>query len=197
VADAPAPPPPQDAARPPDAAGPATCGPGMDCRSGCCYQGICVPGNTTVACGASGACVTCPPGEACFGTTCMVDPSRTYDLVAVRATVNPTDPSGSSWDVFGGLPDPYVVVRLNDGRTGMSSAQSDTLSPVWNEVIIPAVSVQLLMSGIFVQLWDQDTPPINPDDLIAQGMAPWSAAQIMAGQLTLAGGGTSLTLGLR
>jgi len=72
------------------------------------------------------------------------------------ATIPSTKSSGSAWDPFGGLPDPFVQIALANSTQGSSSYKSDTLSPAWGETILKGVSAQDLAMAT-VNVIDDDT----------------------------------------
>jgi hypothetical protein len=89
------------------------------------------------------------------------DPTRAeLHLLGVR--VLPTKANGRSWDVRGGLPDPYVTITTwPGGGTYKSPVQKDTLHAVYNTPTGLRVTV-----GTFLQIWVKDQDTWSRDDLI-------------------------------
>jgi hypothetical protein len=111
----------------------------------------------------------------------------------IDAAVPPTDPSGSSWDLFGGLPDPYVIVSIPDtGQSARSATIDNTLSPVWDAAVLLGVTAQSLTSGsgISYAMFDEDIG--SPDDpigncsgVVATSDLDGQPHQACSGQLSL------------
>ena len=105
-----------------------------------------------VSCGGSEnntpICVpACEGWQKCVGTTCTLDSSSQWDLIAVNGTVSTYDRSGAAWDVPGGMPDPKVCVTYNGIRYCSLSAP-DTFSPYWNTKMLSRAGAGTLESGI-------------------------------------------------
>jgi len=82
----------------------------------------------------------------------------------VSATVPEDNAGGSSWDALGGLPDPKVTLRANDGPTSFqesSESQSDTLTPSWSAVLLENITWRALSMTIGVEVSDAD--PLGDD----------------------------------
>jgi hypothetical protein len=89
----------------------------------------------------------------------VVDPVKSFDLVLVAAAVPSVNASGSAWDAFGGLPDPYAKVVSTRGATkheGQTPALSDTPNPIWNAVVLAGVTAGELKSSVRIDLFDDD-----------------------------------------
>jgi hypothetical protein len=143
-----------DAARPPGGCGPSTC-------DGCCDGDVCVSGNAPTACGAAGAdCAVCGPDYLCQEATCRVDRASRWDVIADSGDVFEDNAGGGSWDVAGGLPDPYVRMETSDGIddfSGSTDNQGNTLTPVWDQLVLDSVpAAALLDDGILTTLMDDD-----------------------------------------
>lgn len=133
------------------------------CSTGCCTGTSCQLGTTDTACGGSGnACVACGKGSKCTNHACAPDPNALFDVVAVSATVPTLNKSAGAWDAFGGLPDPYAVLKTPSGATGQTTFKSDTASPTWNETVLTNVKGSDLKT-FTVTLNDDD---VSFDDLI-------------------------------
>lgn len=130
------------------------------CTTGCCSGNTCNTGTSNTACGkAGGACVSCGANRTCSAGACVVDPVKSFDLVLVAAAVPSVNASGSAWDAFGGLPDPYAKVVSTRGATkheGQTPALSDTPNPIWNAVVLAGVTAGELKSSVRIDLFDDD-----------------------------------------
>ncbi len=143
------------------------CAPGYSCRNRVCIPPmICLP-----ACGA---------GYRCVGTTCEVDPGAYWVITATSGTVS----TAFSWDAGGGAPDPFVCITLNGART-CTPAANDSFFPTWNHPF-PAAPAGMLMSGIFVEYWDED---LTTNDAICLG----STIRIDAARFASGGGTVTCT----
>ncbi|HEU5058648.1 MAG TPA: hypothetical protein VFU21_19075 [Kofleriaceae bacterium] len=135
---------------------------------GCCDGDACLSGTSPNACGsAGGACAVCDPGFVCELGGCTVDRTSRWDVLADSGEVFEDNAGGSSWDPSGGLPDPYVDMTTTDGiddLAGSSSAQGDTLAPIWNQVVLGDVPASALVdNGLSTTVLDDD-PVIDPSD---------------------------------
>ncbi len=77
--------------------------------------------------GACKADAPCEKGE------CVSLWGQTYDVTVVKATLPSEPEGGGTWDGFGGMPDPYVLVEVNDVAVCKTSTVQDTFTPSWNE----------------------------------------------------------------
>ena len=137
------------------------------CTTGCCSGNTCNTGTSNTACGKAGAaCVSCGANRTCTAGACVVDPVKTFDLVLVAASVPPLNASGSSWDAFSGLPDPYAKVVSTQGASkheGQTPSLSDTPNPIWNAVVLSGVTAGELKSSVRIDMFDED---VAVDDTI-------------------------------
>lgn len=164
-----------------------------------CGDSVCSGGETAASCPGdcpTTACTadpaTCAGDTICVGGSCVAAFGRAYRIVAVSATVPQRDPNGESWDVPGGLPDPYAVISLNGTTLGTTTAVQDTLTPAWNQgtqpTAIPAGST------IRVDLYDED---IAADDgIVACVLAPVTADHLHAAAFTCSGALGTVVVGL-
>jgi Ca2+-dependent lipid-binding protein len=72
----------------------------------------------------------------------------------VSATIPQFTSTGETWDGFGGAPDPYVCLRVNDMPFGSCSVTiQDSFTPTWNKswtvLINSSTKVELVA-------WDED-----------------------------------------
>ena len=167
------------------------------CPSGCptnstCQGNTCVPnggGGCSPACQAGFTCQgsTCIPdtggcapncraGFTCQGSTCVVDPTGSWVITITNGQVSEKDAGGSSWDVPGGLPDPYVCLTIN-GAKKCTSTRSDTLQPSWGYAF-PAATATALQSGVGVEYMDED---LADDDVICTGNQAISVTSLSSG----------------
>jgi len=149
-----------DAGRPSEECA-ATCG-------GCCDGDACLSGTSPNACGEEGeACAVCDPGFVCGEGGCTVDLTSRWDVLADSANVFEDNAGGTPWDAGGGLPDPYVEMKTNDGvddLDGTTDAKGDTLAPQWNQVVLEDVPAGALVdNGIETTILDDD-PLLDPSD---------------------------------
>lgn len=130
----------------------------MTC-AGCCMGGTCVDPPSDAACGIDGAaCQDCGAGTCAMGT-CAIGPGSRWDVVAVQGTVPERNASGSAWDPFGGMPDPFLVAIVGEGAAqvrGETANQSNTIEPVWLETVLSDVPASDLLAGLTVELRDAD-----------------------------------------
>ncbi len=132
------------------ATGPDGCNhwqPPQFCPSGqVCANGACGPCTASSQCDAVSIC---PANGACVNAS-----GHSYVFTFTSASVPLTDSTGSSWDAFGGAPDPYAAVAVNGVKVVQTTAKPDTFTPIWGESITVTLSVG---DKVEVQLWDQDS----------------------------------------
>lgn len=132
---------------------------------------------------------TCAGETICLRGACVAAFGRTYDIVAYEAIVPQFKPDGSTWDAFGGAPDPFAVLSLNGTVLGQTSTIQDTFTPRWNEyvsAVIPAGST------LRVDLWDED---VSADDAILSCAAsPLTADALHVGRIRCAGAAGEVTI---
>lgn len=146
------------------AGGSTSCGP-SSCP-GCCFGGTCQPGNTVAACGKAGAaCAACAGYQACPSNTCIVDPESRWDVVAVSAKFETTNPAtGLGWDPFGGAPDGFMCFSLPPADPKCTSAVDDSFSPAWSQTIASSVKASVLQSKDYqIDLYDDDGSLSDPE----------------------------------
>lgn len=122
----------------------------------------------------------CQTGFRCSSGECKIDPSSLWIITITDGTVSERDPANEAWDAFGGLPDPYACITIN-GTRSCTSTRQDTLKPRWNESLDPATSTALL-SGIQVELWDEDVSSNDP--ICGKGLIALSESDIAEGQFS-------------
>jgi hypothetical protein len=145
------------------------------CKStcpGCCEGSTCQLGNTVQKCGKAGdACGACKGGQVCTSGACVVDPNSVWDFVATSGEVPLYDMNGSTWDSFGGLPDPYFELELAVGKpeyvTGYGDYVDNTITPDWTTkpkmgVVVANVKASVLLAGpTYVRVKDDDVGTDN------------------------------------
>jgi len=96
-----------------------------------CQNGRCVP---TIECYDH---YDCGNNEICYYNNCEVAWGREYRITVVSAQISEknVEDDNKDWDIGGGMPDPFVIVAINDNEVGRSEAIQDTLSPVWNYTV--------------------------------------------------------------
>jgi hypothetical protein len=126
---------------------PTACQGGLVCKDsiGCSACSTSLECDTTAVCGADRRCAA-PWG-------------KKFDFVIVSAVVAHKDASGALWDP-NGIPDPRVILYVNDKEVGRTSFKQDTETPVWNE----RISVVLNQGDkLSIGLWDTD---LSDDDYV-------------------------------
>jgi hypothetical protein len=128
--------------------------------AGCCMGDTCVDPTTDSACGAAGeACMDCGGGTCGAGGVCSLDPDSRWDVVAVDGTLPDRNAGGSSWDSFGGLPDPFVELWAGSGAseiTASSTSVDNTVFPAWIETVLSDVPASALLSRFEAEVRDSD-----------------------------------------
>jgi hypothetical protein len=156
-----------------------------NCVNGCCSVNGCQPGTAANACGSGGeACVDCGYGRTCSAAkSCELDRTSTWSFVVLSAVLPATTKSGDSWDLFGDLPDPYVVVYSSIGsssHTGQTTTKDNTLVPSWVEAPLKGVQAAELLNNTSFEIWDHDD--FNADDEIG-GCAIAMTPELFDGQV--------------
>jgi len=115
-------------------------------------------------------------------------------MFAVSATLAPTYSDGSAWDApgepFGGaLPDPFADFEMPvDNSLGYTDVLTDTLTPAWNQPVIPATSAvrasDLLPGGQAWDLWVGDEDANHYADVMCELDGPLTLADLQAGGFT-------------
>lgn len=85
--------------------------------------------------GGGGGCADhfgCGDGEICVAGACDGMYGRPYRVMVLSATIAERAESGETWDPFGGLPDPYVIVAVGEETAGTSASVQDNREPTWN-----------------------------------------------------------------
>lgn len=135
-----------------------------DTCDGCCAGEVCQPGGAVEACGGGGSeCVACPVAFICESGGCAIDPASRWDVLAVRGAVFDDNLGGGRWDAgFGNIrrPDPFVRMRTEDSPDVFeadSGEVTDSLEPVWDQVVLGNVSARALTNfGIDATIFDND-----------------------------------------
>ncbi|MEQ8460183.1 MAG: hypothetical protein RLO52_34120 [Sandaracinaceae bacterium] len=135
-----------------------SCGP-SSC-AGCCDGDACLGGSSPSGCGLGGnTCMACGASFTCSGGACVVDPVSRWNVVIERVEVNQYDLAGENWDVFGGLPDPFVEVRVGSETAIPTRTRSaaDTFTANLNTVAASNVRADALMAHLSFWVYDEDT----------------------------------------
>ena len=129
--------------------------------AGCCLGDVCQPGVTAAACGTAGAaCTVCSDAQKC-GTDlmCAFDPSATWLVAAVKATIATTKSPGVMWRTDGSLPQPLVQYDVNSRTSAVAIVVTGTTQdPIWTATWGQGFSYaakDLLSTGIDLQVLDQ------------------------------------------
>lgn len=129
------------------------------------------------------AVVRCSAGFVCVAGQCTLDQERPWVLTVTSGAIAAKGPDGLAWDPAGGDPDPFVCLTFN-GERRCTTVKADTLAPAWSEPY-PAVTAGSLLSGVRIEVWDQDD--LDPDDAIcAAALVPLTRDHFAAGQWTAA-----------
>ncbi|MBL4683296.1 MAG: hypothetical protein JKY37_01810 [Nannocystaceae bacterium] len=124
--------------------------------AGCCDGDACLAGDADLQCGIDGGgCIECGAGTTCEPEGCVADPMALWDLTLLDGEVNPADPMGDAWDLFQGLPDPYVTINII-GAPVESEFVDNTVFPVWDEVVAQDVTTVQLTAELTFTVWDSD-----------------------------------------
>jgi len=127
------------------------------CTSGCCSAAGCQTGSAAGACGSGGnACAVCGGGQTCAGGACTLNGGALFDFVAVGARVPALNQSGGAWDAFSGLPDP-LLKATSGAAAGTTTYRADTLTPVWNTIVLSGLTASALKADLVIELSDSDT----------------------------------------
>jgi hypothetical protein len=180
---------------------PPACG-AKTCPHGCCDGGgRCVTSRSTSQCGNGGAaCAACGRCQLCTDAgACDIDPSSTWKVVCVQATIAMTQPNGSNWDPRmgaggGTAPDPFCEFEMPAGSlmdAKVSPTVTDSFSPEWNYDVTPgsqAIKAADLMSTSKTwRLWVGDDDGCNGHGCTGQEICsinqPLAASVLKAGQL--------------
>lgn len=130
------------------------------CINGCCSAAGCQTGNSAKACGKGGeACADCGVGRTCKSGACVLDTTSLWDVYISSGSVPSTNKSNSSWDVFGGAPDPYLKAFSSEGasvHSGQTQVKKDSTVPSWSETPLSGVKASELLSNFSIEIWDSD-----------------------------------------
>lgn len=99
-----------------------TCSPGCTFDTSQCNVTTCDPQNDL-----------CVFDEICIVATCEPAFGRSYLFSGITLQASGVDATGGSWDVFGGLPDPKVILRVNGGILLTTASQLDTTNATYSE----------------------------------------------------------------
>src|SRR5262249_40312361 len=124
----------------------------------------------------SGCSPSCEAGFTCQSSTCVLDATGSWVITVTNGHVSEKKADGSSWDVPGGLPDPYVCLTINGSRKCTRPAPHP-LQPSWTSSL-PAPTAPPLQSGVGVEYRDED---LADDDVICTGNQAISTASFVSG----------------
>jgi len=154
--------------------------------TGCCFNGVCQPGDTNAGCGKNGeACAACGGSTVCKADqTCGVDPNSMWEIQPTSGSISMMN-GGSAWDPGGGAPD--AIVTLYCPATMMNGistpSATDTFNPTWNSGSCTMSAMDLMTIGVGVEVNDDD--PIPPNDKIAsKATIKATEAALVAGAIT-------------
>ena len=178
------------------------------CPNGCCQNGQCVTNRNSQACGNGGG--ACAPCRACLRCSsagaCEPDPSSSWRVTCVSATVSDTKPNGQVWDPAYSSPpqsnaDPLCRLDTKDGRSRSSPVAMDTLTPVWNADVTPTSGGGLTASLLLGQgQWTitvlDDDPAVPTTETICTVTPQLSATTLGSGMLDFSNVGSCKELTL-
>ncbi len=93
--------------------------------------------------GGENACASCAPCFKCGKAgICDLDPTSTWKISCVSASIAATNLDGAAWDPGnvpngGGAPDPFCEFQIHEIGQRDTAPLNDTFSPAWNEDITP------------------------------------------------------------
>lgn len=132
---------------------------------------------------------------------CAAEPR--YSLVVVSASLSAVDPSGhgcSTWDCGSGTdPDPYFTVESpsDDFSLARTPPLTDTLTPVWNHVVVTGLTASELAHPMWFRVFDRDDLLFKGnDDLMARFDVTLAPEQIAPGTVTVTTGAGERTYSL-
>jgi hypothetical protein len=112
------------------ASGQQTCERGFD---GCYRWSAAVPCQNGQIC-LNNACSDCSENSqcddasVCSGRRCALAAGREYEFTIVSVVVPTQTTGGAAWDPFGGAPDPYVSMQIDDVSVLFTRSGADTFS---------------------------------------------------------------------
>lgn len=120
------------------------------------------------------------------------EPNSQWRIEIRSADVPETNPAtGETWDIGGGLPDPFVCIVVGAGSVLCSTPTLNTTDPVWNYTFPDSFSHAELASDFEMAMLDEDSSV--HDVMIEYGPGPMQADT--AGQqkdITLTGSGFTI-----
>lgn len=136
-----------------------------------CGNAICEAGETESSCQRDCPCTaaqnanpdSCLGDEICVAGDCVNAFGRTYEMLLTTGQLANIDATNMMWDDGVGtavLPDPYVVVAINNQEVARLPVRADTITPTWNATARFAIAAG---SSLTISLFDED---LNADDLM-------------------------------
>ena len=172
----------------------ASCSP--DTCAGCCFNGVCQPGNTVSACGGGGvSCAQCVTNQVCLtDQTCGVDPESTWLVQPDSAKISTTN-NGNDWDLGGGAPDPFVQLWCPFNAASVTSQTpfvQDSFTPTWSTGGCLMKAKDLLSLGYSIEVWDADVS--NDDVIAAKASIAVTEKHLLQGYMTMTNNSTLLSM---
>ncbi len=138
------------------------------CAGAGCGDGTCNGSETSLTCGldcpAAVGCtssMTCASAEVCQNSNCTSASGLAYVFTINSITASTLDSTGSSWDVGGGAPDPYVVVKVDGVAKCTTTVKQDVFSGFWFTDCAPIILYSF--NAVEVDVFDQD---LTTDDFM-------------------------------
>ncbi|MBO4441669.1 hypothetical protein J5834_06080 [bacterium] len=100
-----------------------SCDDGYDCTatSQCVKNNLCSEHND------------CSGDDICYKNFCQSPWNKKWKITFKDAKVSEKDQNNESWDAFGGLPDLFSIIFVNDNLRYRTTTKQDSTTAVWNE----------------------------------------------------------------
>jgi hypothetical protein len=138
------------------------------CGGAGCGDGICAANESQFSCPsdctANPGCTSnsdCGSTEVCQNSNCANASGLAYVLTINTITASTTNSIGDAWDVGGGAPDAYVVVKVDGVTKCTTTVQADTFAGVWFADCSPIVLYSF--NTVEIDVYDQD---VTTDDFM-------------------------------
>lgn len=125
----------------------------------------------------------CSDDSICVNDACESAFGRTYEFQVLLTMLETTDPNGDPWDINGGAPDPYVIVKIN----GTQVLRTDTLDNTFAGEF-PNTSLEVIPAGASIQAIIYDADLDSDDEVYVCEANPVTAQQLRDGAIICAAG---------
>jgi hypothetical protein len=144
---------------------------------------VCSPGDPS----------SCSAETICIAQKCEPAFGRIYQFHDAVVTVAEHNMGGGTWDIAGGAPDPFLVIKLNDVEILHTASKGDTFSATFTNKVDHEI---IAGSKLDLTIYDDDFD--GPDTILHCVIDPLSAELLREGGVSCAGVGnqsaSSLTL---